>query len=420
MLLLLLACRPSSPPEPAAAPAPAPAAAAAPLQCGAPSPAAPGALERWPYLQDVQATSAVVAFVGQSGAAGAVSFGAPGAPAQQVAAARQDLRTNDSEAPDAELHPLFHSRLTGLQPDTEYCYEVAIDGQTMASGLRFRTAPADAATAVRFLVIGDFGDGGAGQLAVRDTLMKHTDGVRFVLTTGDNAYAAADYDELHRYVFPIYQDLLARVPMYPVAGNHDYATADLAPYLQNFFLPQNTLKAADAERYYSFDWGPVHIAALDTERTSKEVSAEAKDDQLDWLGADLAASQRPWKLLAMHRPGWSSFSKRPGSVFIRDQVRPVAEANGVQLALQGHDHFYERYVAQVQGAPTAPEQGGLTWIITGGAGSKLYPVEPGTNLAVSLSVRHFLVVDADTCHLRVEAIDEAGATIDTWEQQRCP
>jgi acid phosphatase type 7 len=397
---------------------PTPAAAAA--SCADPSPAAPGSLERWPYLQDVRPTSAIVAFVGQAGGAGVVRYNAPGAAPMEVAAGRQDLRTNDSEAPEAELHPLFHSQLTGLSPDTEYCYEVAIDGQTMASGLRFRTAPADASTPVRFLVIGDFGDGGVGQLAVRDELMKHTDGVHFVLTTGDNAYDDADYDELHRYVFPVYQDLFARVPLYPVPGNHDYATADLAPYLQNFFLPENTLKAADAERYYSFDWGPVHIAGLDTERTSKEVSLVARDDQLDWLEADLKASTAPWKLMAMHRPAWSSFSKRPGSAFIREQVRPVAEANGVQLALQGHDHFYERYVAQVQGVPTPPEKGGLTWLITGGAGSKLYPVEPGTNLAVSLSVRHFLVVDADACNLKVVAIDETGATIDTWEQRRCP
>jgi acid phosphatase type 7 len=390
------------------------------MACDAPAPAAPGDLLRWPYLQDVRPDAATVAFVGASGAAATVRFGPPGGAPTTVSAASTPLRVNDSAAPAAALHPLFHARLTGLLPDTEYCYEVAIDGATMASGLRFRTAPAAADASVRFLVLGDFGDGGAGQLAVASRLLARAEGVSFVLTTGDNAYDDADWDELHRFVWPPYQDLLARVPMYPSAGNHDYATDDLAPYLANFFLPENTLKAADAERYYSFDWGPLHVAVLDTERTAKEVGDAASDDQIDWLRADLAATDRPWKLLAMHRPGWSSFSKRPGSPFVRDQVRPVAEQAGVQLVLQGHDHFYERYSPQVQGVATAPADGGVTWIITGGGGSKLYPREDAPLQEASLSVRHFLLVEADPCRLSVQAIDETGATIDTWEQRRCP
>jgi len=33
--------------------------------------------------------------------------------------------------------------LTGLEPETEYCYRIEVDGIELASGLHFKTAPLD-------------------------------------------------------------------------------------------------------------------------------------------------------------------------------------------------------------------------------------------------------------------------------------
>ena len=53
-------------------------------------------------------------------------------------------------------------------------------------------------------------------------------------------------------------------------------------------LPENGGHGG-VERWYSYDWGDVHLVALDTDAAAATQAA--------WLEADLAANQLPWTIV---------------------------------------------------------------------------------------------------------------------------
>ena len=109
------------------------------------------------------------------------------------------------------------------------------------------------------------------------------------------------------------------------------------------------------ELYYSFDWGNVHFVGLDTELTGPEQAA--------WLDADLAATDKPWKIVFGHKPPYSSGEHGSDGAF-RNHFVPLIEKHGVQLVLNGHEHDYER---------TRPIEN-VTYVVTGGGGRHLRSV----------------------------------------------
>ena len=213
-----------------------------------------------------------------------------------------------------------------------------------------------------------------------------------IVHVGDVAYYSGTAEEFQSRVFAIYAPLLRFVPMFPVAGNHEYVTADAAPFRDAFALPNN-------ERWYSFDWGSVHFAAIDTEQNLAVQAA--------WLDADLAATDLPWKIVFSHRPPYSS-GDHGSSTDVRDALGPIMERHGVQLMLTGHDHDYER---------TTP-QNGITYVVTGGGGGGLRPVGTSDFTAFSASKFHFVQVEVDPDVLTLHAIDTAGVEFDTIEIPR--
>src|SRR5919199_2290429 len=161
-----------------------------------------------------------------------------------------------------------HCWITGLAADAEYTYRVFVKDEEWAQGdrwdwsaadkalvqtgakydNRFRTHPDQGlpAASLTFAVIGDFGVGvkkhhaHRRQQEVADAmrLAVDTEGVRLVLTTGDNIYAGKkllgipigqtgdeDDDWFFTYFQP-YRYVINRVPVYPSIGNHDAAESE--------------------------------------------------------------------------------------------------------------------------------------------------------------------------------------------------
>lgn len=362
-------------------------------------------LRRWPYIQSVTATAAVVVW-GTHGAAPA-TLSLSGASGPVTAARAAELALGNQSI------VLQRARVIGLQPATRYCYSVASGNETLVTGLAFETPPATTAATVRFLVLGDYGAGRQAQYRVRDELAKHA--APLLITTGDNAYPSGTHEQFQTNVFGVYRALFATAAVYPTPGNHDYRTGDAAPYLANFVLPEQALRAQDNERYYSFDWGPVHFVALDSERMLDEASAARSDDMLDWLEADLKANARPWAVAYFHRPPYS-VSSHKGSEQVVSKIVPLLEKYGVQLVFNGHNHSYERY-HPLRGGKAV--EGGVTYVTTGGGGAHRYDIGQSPLLAAGSDHYHFVSAQADACTLRWEAIDDAGAVIDHHALQRC-
>ena len=92
-------------------------------------------------------------------------------------------------------------------------------------------------------------------------------------------------------------------------------------------------------RNYAFDYGSVHFATFESNCFYNEVRLTR---QLDWLAADMAASDAAWKIVFAHHP-WPEPDKPrvPADVYYRQVVERLNEA-GVDLLLVGHLHLYHR------------------------------------------------------------------------------
>ena len=355
---------------------------------------------RAPYLQRVTAQDAVVAWTAAGAGSASVLIETPDGQQEMSFPAAIDASTllaaGTTQWP---FEPLFGvskqwtAAVSGLTPDTAYCYTIFQDGERVTAPQHLVSAPPPGTgKPVQLVALGDSGGGGADQRA----LLKQIDTVPFdlMIHTGDIAYDSGTLAEFERNFFGVYAPLLVNHPMFPSSGNHEYETSDAAPFRQVFVLPENG-GPDGVERWYSYDWGDIHFVVLDTERTGAAQAA--------WLEADLAANKQPWTIVYGHKPPHSSGEHGDDGAFQQWFV-PAIEKHHVQLVLAGHDHHYERF----------HPINGVTYIVTGGGGRgvrELATPKPGS--AFAEAVIHFLVVTIDGDTLTTHAIDATGREFDS-------
>ena len=346
-----------------------------------------GPLSRAPYLQRVTTHDAVVAWTSPGAASASVLVETPdGAPVGSFTAAI------DNSAPLAGGVKQWTAAVTGLAPDTQYCYSIHQDGAPATAPASLRSAPAAGVGApIQFLALGDSGGGGSDQRALLQQI--ETVSFDFIIHAGDIAYDNGTLWEFESKFFRVYAPLLASRPIFPASGNHEYGTYDALPFRQVFVLPENG-GADGVERWYSYDWGDVHFVVLDTERTGAAQAA--------WLEADLAANKLPWTIVYGHKPPYSSAGRNDGP--FQQWFTPILEAHGVPLVLNGHDHHYERF----------KPVNGVTYVITGGGGRGVRELAtPAPNSAFAEPVIHLVVVSIAGDTLTLHAIDATGREFDS-------
>lgn len=308
--------------------------------------------------------------------------------------------------------------VTGLQPDTAYPYEVDVEGKR-AGGAVVRTWPARARK-LTFLVIGDYGNGSAGQRAIAAAMTAElrrraqtADPIRFVLSVGDNIYAdvnlgyflrstgAQDRDWGAKFFEP-YRGILEQVPFLPTLGNHDgnatESRGDLAAYLDNFFFPGNR-----PARWYRFDFGGLaDFFALDsTDNTARGHPAPIfgpESEQFRWLETAIAQSNVPWKIPYFHHPPFNAGPGHGASYAVLRHWVDLFSKSGVKVVFTGHEHNYQFSEAD-------EATGGVRYIVTG-AGGELRSGDVTPNMARShiagfAAARHFLVVEIDGGTMRI-------------------
>ncbi len=228
-------------------------------------------------------------------------------------------------------------------------------------------APTQAAAAcpggVQFAVIGDYGD--ASQAEADVAALIDSWNVDFILTLGDNNYNNGEASTIdanigqfyHAYIAPYNGTTTNR--FFPALGNHDWRAANAQPYLDYFTLPGN-------ERYYTVTQGTVQIFVIDSDPHEPD-GRTPTSTQAQWLQTQLAASTATWKLVTMHHPPYSS-----SSVHGSDETMqwPYA-AWGATAVLAGHDHTYERLMAD-----------GILYFVNGLGGRSIYGL--GTPLPQSI------------------------------------
>ena len=180
-----------------------------------------------------------------------------------------------------------------------------------------------------------------------------------VFTTGDNAYANGAIEDYRNCYEPTWGRHKGRTR--PALGNHDFRTPAAAGYFEYFGSSAGTR----GEGWYSYELGAWHVVVLNSNCTV--VGCGPDSPQGKWLAADLAASKARCTLAYWHHPRWGGGRPDPG-------VQPfwdVLYANGADLVVNGHDHFYERLApVDPQGAPDPAR--GIRQITAGMGGISLY------------------------------------------------
>ena len=312
--------------------------------------------------------------------------------------------------------------LTNLPPGRDLFYRVAMrDGvgwiQTPVQTLRTLPLSGD----VTWSILGDTGAGTAGQFAIARRLSRRPPDV--VLHLGDVVYPMFTFPYTDTRCLSVYRETLRSVPWYFAWGNHDlYAGED--PFIQSLMPPTNSVSVAEhvvdhtrPEYYYSFDAGDVHVAVVFQPYASQYLLTPASP-QLRWLEADLRASRKPWKWIALHvplntsglhRPDDRNLDGVPDRLQIAALLYPLAQRTGVQLVLAGHDHSYERL------RPT----NGVHHVVSGGGGSVLYPLYERDPASAHFESRHHLVeITVHDDVLRWQAVGTAGEVFDSTEFRR--
>ena len=251
-----------------------------------------------------------------------------------------------------------------------------------------------------FAVIGDSGTGSKKQYAVARALEDSWRKDRFdlVVMLGDNIYEKKGEppDFLERFEKP-YETLLANgVKFRACLGNHDDAEAEIR------YAPFNM----EGRRYYTFRAGDglLQFFALDT----KGLDA----DQAAWLDREAGASTATWKIAFFHKPIYTSADRGP-SLKARVIFEPIFVKHGVDVALSGHEHVYERL----------RPQNGVQYFISGGAGhvdrrtiNRSYP----DFVTGNDTLPHFMRFHATADALTFQAIAASGDVLDSGRIDASP
>ena len=370
-------------------------------------------LVRQPYLQQVSSTSTTVVWATrESGPAEVRYWRTSDSPIAVAATTRLFPGSSTGMGFDYYQH---EARLANLSPTTLYNYDVFVRGGDATPGVvdRFSTAIPPGSGSVRFIAFGDSGTGSFEQRQL-GALMTN-DSFDLALHSGDIAYPDGTYLQFHETFFGMYRDWLRSRPAYPSIGNHDNNTLAALPYRELFTLPENGASANypdHKERYYSFDYGPVHFVALDTELAFADPAR--RQEQLSWLSADLVATTQPWRVVFFHKPPYSS-GEHGSDLLIRQAFGPIFEQYGVQLVINGHDHHYERIV------PWRESSAGqaVTYVVTGGGGAALRTVGQSAWTAISRPAHHYLRGMVSGCQLTLQAVGLNGEVFDEYLLDRC-
>ncbi len=240
---------------------------------------------------------------------------------------------------------------------------------------------------LRFLAIGDFGDGSIEQYAVADRMCRLLDRRPFdlVVTTGDNVYDFGHPDRFDEAFFTPYDCLLdAGVRFRATLGNHDVATDNGAPELEE---PAFGFKG----RNYVFRKGGVRF-----------VMADSNNMNFDWLRSALTTREEDrWTIVVFHHPVYATGEYGPTPGFTPRLPR-MFRRKGVDLVLNGHEHQYS----------VTNELRGIRYVVTGAGGASIRDCgEPRWFTNVCLERFHFLEVVAGRDQIEVRALPRNGRAI---------
>ena len=274
---------------------------------------------------------------------------------------------------------VYTAALTGLEPGSAYEYRAGYEG----SRTGWHKLPAAQPDSFKALIFPDSQSSDySGWRKLAQTAYSKNEDAAFFINMGDLVDNGYDFSQWRAW-FNSVAPMIENIPFAPVMGNHetynmDWQIAPPTPYLTLFNLPENGT-VANKNQYYSFDYGDVHFVVLNTQTDEMaDFNPDLMQQQLSWLRSDLAGTQSKWKIVLMHKDILRyAFTDRPNNFDPASiqftpwaqQLMPVFEEYNVDAVLTAHLHTYRRRVPL---KAFKPDNTGITYILTGVAGSVRY------------------------------------------------
>ncbi|MCK5029580.1 MAG: metallophosphoesterase [Bacteroidales bacterium] len=307
--------------------------------------------------------------------------------------------TTTEEFNDSHQHKII---LSELIPDTKYFYKVTLDSLYVKTG-NFKTGALDTEDKVSFYAYGDTRTYPSQHNLVAKMIMKDIQedhkSQTFIVSSGDmvsNGDVEEDWD--NQFFDPNYeyiQQMLAQLPYLCAVGNHE---SQGLLYSKYFPFPM----FISDRYYYSFDYGTVHFTVVDQYTSYSDGST-----QYNWLVNDLASSDKPWKIILLHEPGWSAGGGHSNNLDVQNIIQPLCLAYGVRFVLSGHNHYYARAVKDE-----------VMHITTGGGGAPLHTPELNAeNIVKTDKSHHYCKLEIDYDVLTFTAKRKDSTIIETFDYQ---
>lgn len=305
--------------------------------------------------------------------------------------------------------------ISGLSPGILYFYQVSCS--SVLNPGSFRCAPLETETDLKFFVYGDTRSNYMTHDSIAQCIIStYTSDPEYqtiILGTGDlvmfgDVESCWQTEYFNDSMTNVRQEM-AELPFATALGNHElynYSWVNMDTPLFGKYFPYPFV----GRRYWSFDYGPVHFTIIDQYPPYYDPYGQGLINayQLAWIESDLSSTDKQWKLIILHEPGWSAGGAPlhpDNNSDVQELLQPLCEQYGVQIVFAGHNHYYAKAC-----------RNGVYHLTVGGGGAPLYsPYEGYPNVILTREYNHFCKVEIEQDSLILHVVDISNAIIDTIE-----
>ena len=363
------------------------------LAASAQIPPRPSIITSGPYVQYATKTGVTILWETAEKASSAVEYGDQTPLASRIAGAQ-----------DCEMHEV---RIENLKPQSNYFYRVisitASGEESVSEVYSFQTA-VEEQTPYAFGVVSDTQTN--PPIWGKISTLVFAERPNFVIHAGDIVGEGPKKEQWTDQFLAPAHDLMSRVPIFAILGNHDQNHANYYRYICN----------PAPEYRYTFTYGNAQFFLFDTNRDVGPGS-----EQYAWLDQELGKSKATWKFAVHHHPPYSSDENDYGNTWKGQsprgdlKLRPLVglyEKHGLDICFFGHIHDYER-TWPIREDKIDPRRG-VIYVQAGGAGGGLENYAPTRSWFTAKVHRdhHFLIVGVCGKTLQLQAIDQNGVLFD--------
>ena len=285
--------------------------------------------------------------------------------------------SSDAFSDDGVTTYIHTAAISDLKPGTAYEYRVGA-GDKRSSWQSFHTAQGHDFKALIF-PDSQSSDYSVWAATAQPAWQRNQD-AQFFINMGDLVDNGQDHYQWNAW-FDVVGDMIARIPVVPLLGNHETYDKDWKVRMPKAYLHLFALPRIDREKYqnqfYSFDYGDVHFVVLNTQSQElADFEPSLDEDEVAWFKEDMAKTTKKWKIVLMHKdPLQYCFANRPepweegfspeGRLWM-----PLFDQYGVDAVLSAHLHTYRDrgHIRNFQ-----RDESGPLYLITGVAGNVQYP-----------------------------------------------